>query len=55
MYARRPRPQGAELVIIRGIFEGKVKAQCIDIEQVGGWVCCPETSKPETGSPRVGD
>eukprot|EP00903_Cladosiphon_okamuranus_P013395 g12483.t1 len=24
---------GAELVIIRGIFEGKVKAQCIDIEQ----------------------
>ncbi|CAN0407199.1 unnamed protein product, partial [Hapterophycus canaliculatus] len=24
---------GAELVIIRGCFEGKVKAQCIDIEQ----------------------
>eukprot|EP00752_Nemacystus_decipiens_P003862 g3553.t1 len=24
---------GAELVIIRGVFEGKVKAQCIDIEQ----------------------
>lgn len=34
---------GAELVIIRGQFEGKVKAQCVDIEQgaeVKGTVEC---------------
>ncbi|CAM9511811.1 unnamed protein product [Ascophyllum nodosum] len=24
---------GAELVVIRGLFQGKIKAQCIDVEQ----------------------